>query len=183
MKCVHNFTSSSFGCVSYESKKRKSQVNMPNPYQRSGSLITIGIDAFYGAENVDIHNVDMMTDVSGPGTTFTRYTKAPTTASRATKRVKLSGDFKSLLNDSHRLSSRSKRKMERKIGSGRKGTIDEEEYLLTSISKLVTRFIATQGYCYSYNPLVAGLMMHTQEMRIVCCRICSNSQTHIGRRP
>lgn len=35
--------------------------------------------------------------------------------------------------------------MERKVGSGRKGTVDEEEYLLKSITKLVARFNTTQG--------------------------------------
>lgn len=45
----------------------------------------------------------------------------------------------------YRRSSRSKRKMERKVGSGRKGTIDEEEYLLTSIGKLITRLNTMEG--------------------------------------
>ncbi|KAF7980125.1 hypothetical protein HWV62_39551 [Athelia sp. TMB] len=76
-------------------------------------------DAFYGTEDVALSNVDVMTDVSMPATAFTRYTVAPTSASRTSKR-----------------SSRSKRKMERKVGSGRKGTVDEEEYLLKSNSKL-----------------------------------------------
>lgn len=44
-----------------------------------------------------------------------------------------------------RRSSRSKRKLERKVGSGRKGTVDEEEYLLKSVVKLVDRFKITQG--------------------------------------
>ena len=44
-----------------------------------------------------------------------------------------------------RRTSRSKRKMERKVGSGRKGTVDEEEYLLRSVSKLADKFAATQG--------------------------------------
>jgi elongator complex protein 1 len=35
--------------------------------------------------------------------------------------------------------------MERKIGSGRKGTVDEEEYLLKSITKLVEKFAVTIG--------------------------------------
>lgn len=35
--------------------------------------------------------------------------------------------------------------MERKVGSGRKGTVDEEEYLVRSVSKLVDRFLMTQG--------------------------------------
>ena len=34
--------------------------------------------------------------------------------------------------------------MERKIGSGRKGTVDEEEYLLKSVTKLVARWTAIQ---------------------------------------
>jgi elongator complex protein 1 len=34
--------------------------------------------------------------------------------------------------------------MERKVGSGRKGTVDEEEYLLRSVTKLVDRFVMTQ---------------------------------------
>ncbi|CAA7260510.1 unnamed protein product [Cyclocybe aegerita] len=86
-------------------------------------------DAFYGLEdNAALHNVDVMTDVSMPATAFTRFTVAPTTASRSSRRT-----------------SRSKRKMERKVGSGRKGTVDEEEYLLRSVSKLVDRFITTQG--------------------------------------
>ena len=35
--------------------------------------------------------------------------------------------------------------MERKVGSGRKGTIDEEEYLLNSVSKLVLRLNTMDG--------------------------------------
>lgn len=35
--------------------------------------------------------------------------------------------------------------MERKLGSGRKGTVDEEEYLLKSLTKLVERCATTQG--------------------------------------
>ena len=88
-----------------------------------------GSEEFYGAEDVALHNVDVMTDASA-FTAFTRYTAAPTAsaASRTTKR-----------------SSRSKRKMERKVGSGRKGTVDEEEYLLKSLTKLAGRLATTQG--------------------------------------
>jgi len=84
-------------------------------------------DAFYGIEDANLHNVDVMTDISMPATAFTRYTVAPTTVTKSSKR-----------------SSRSKRKMERKAGSGRKGTIDEEEYLLRSVIKLVGKFNVTQ---------------------------------------
>ncbi|KAL6305119.1 IkappaB kinase complex IKAP component [Sparassis latifolia] len=85
-------------------------------------------DAFYGVEDMDLHNVDVMTDVSMAATTFTRYTVAPSAVSRTTSKR----------------SSRSKRKMERKVGSGRKGTVDEEEYLLKSVTKLVGRFNTVQ---------------------------------------
>lgn len=43
-------------------------------------------DAFYGVEdNPTLQNVDVMTDVSMAPTTFTRYTVAPTTASRTSR--------------------------------------------------------------------------------------------------
>ncbi|CAL1711610.1 unnamed protein product [Somion occarium] len=92
-------------------------------------------DAFYGVEDTDLHNVDVMTDISMAPTAFTRYTQAPSSVSRTSKR-----------------SSRSKRKMERKIGSGRKGTVDEEEYLLKSVTKLVGRFNTTQAEAISLLP-------------------------------
>ncbi|KAF9222466.1 pol II transcription elongation factor [Gyrodon lividus] len=85
-------------------------------------------DAFYGTEDTNLHNVDVMTDVSMAPTAFTRYTVAASVTSKASKH-----------------SSKTKRKMERKVGSGRKGTVDEEEYLLKSMSKLVTRCAATQA--------------------------------------
>ncbi|KAH7928721.1 IkappaB kinase complex, IKAP component [Leucogyrophana mollusca] len=86
-------------------------------------------DAFYGTEDTNLHNVDVMTDVSMAPTAFTRYTIAPSaTSSKASKK-----------------SSKTKRKMERKIGSGRKGTVDEEEYLLKHLAKLVGRCSTTQG--------------------------------------
>jgi hypothetical protein len=42
--------------------------------------------------------------------------------------------------------------MERKVGSGRKGTVDEEEYLLRSVTKLVDRFLMTLGQLYLPGP-------------------------------
>ncbi|TFK44978.1 IKI3 family-domain-containing protein [Crucibulum laeve] len=92
-------------------------------------------DAFYGTEDPGLLNVDVMTDVSMAPTAFTRYTVAPTATSRSSKQ-----------------SSRSKRKQERKVGSGRKGTVDEEEYLLKSITKLVERFGSTQDDARSILP-------------------------------
>ncbi|KAG1866975.1 pol II transcription elongation factor [Suillus tomentosus] len=85
-------------------------------------------DAFYNVDDPTLHNVDVMTDVSMAPTTFTRYTVAPSATSKASNR-----------------SSKTKRKMERKLGSGRKGTVDEEEYILKSVAKLVERCATTQG--------------------------------------
>lgn len=90
--------------------------------------VYIVLDAFFGTEDPALANVDVMTDVSMAPTAFTRYTVAPSTVSRTSKR-----------------SSRSKRKLERKAGSGRKGTVDEEEYLLKSVGKLVDRFKNIRG--------------------------------------
>jgi patatin-like phospholipase/acyl hydrolase len=45
------------------------------------------LDAFYATEDPNLHNVDVMTDVSMAPTAFTRYTVAPSTASKASKFV------------------------------------------------------------------------------------------------
>ncbi|KAI0785729.1 IkappaB kinase complex IKAP component [Abortiporus biennis] len=86
-------------------------------------------DAFFGVEDTDLHNVDVMTDISMAPTAFTRYTVAASAISKT----------------SSKRSSRSKRKLERKVGSGRKGTVDEEEYLLKSVTKLVGKFNNAQA--------------------------------------
>jgi|SRR5882724_8921230 len=43
------------------------------------------IDAFYGVEDENLENVDVMTDVSNPETMFTRYTVAPTASSNRSR--------------------------------------------------------------------------------------------------
>jgi elongator complex protein 1 len=49
-------------------------------------LIATLTDVFYGNEDESaMHNVDVMTDVSAPATVFTRYTVAPTSASRTSR--------------------------------------------------------------------------------------------------
>ncbi|EIW80500.1 pol II transcription elongation factor [Coniophora puteana RWD-64-598 SS2] len=103
-------------------------------------------DAFYGTEDTNLHNVDVMTDVSMAPTAFTRYTVAPSAASKSSKK-----------------SSKTKRKMERKVGSGRKGTVDEEEYLLRSVTKLVSRFTAVQG---EVSRLLPHLFQFSAEHRV-----------------
>ena len=42
-----------------------------------------GVETFYGLEDANLTNVDVMTDVSNPGTMFTRYTVAPTSSDRS----------------------------------------------------------------------------------------------------
>ncbi|KIY69796.1 IkappaB kinase complex, IKAP component [Cylindrobasidium torrendii FP15055 ss-10] len=88
-------------------------------------------DAFFGLDGegaAGLADVDVMTDASMPFTAFTRYTVAPTSVSKV----------------SSKRTSKSKRKQERKVGSGRKGTVDEEDYLVKSVAKLVTRFSGTR---------------------------------------
>lgn len=80
---------------------------------------------YFGDEDTNLGNVDVMTDVSNPGTLFTRYTVAPTASDRSKR------------------TSRSKRKLDRK--AGRKGTVQEEEYLLQSLTKLISRLEAVEG--------------------------------------
>ena len=49
------------------------------------------------------------------------------------------------LNALVRRTSRSRRKLDMKQAAGRKGTVDEEQYILRSLSKLAARLIALQG--------------------------------------
>ncbi|KAG6888546.1 hypothetical protein C0992_008245 [Termitomyces sp. T32_za158] len=52
--------------------------------------------------------------------------------------------------------------MERKVGSGRKGTVDEEEYLLKSLTKLAARFVTIQAEA---RDLLHHLLQFTPEHR------------------
>ena len=45
------------------------------------------LDAFYGGDDLDLHNIDVMTDVSMAPTTFTRYTAAPSAVSKKSRWV------------------------------------------------------------------------------------------------
>jgi hypothetical protein len=148
MRCEISSENKSTACANSVSKRLKNPVRfISTPSRRANSSHPNSADAFYGAEDANLYNVDVMTDASMPASVFTRYTVAPSTASRTSKY----GLFRILYHDLpnamilYRRSSRSKRKLERKAGSGRKGTVDEEEYLLKSVSKLVGRFNTTQG--------------------------------------
>jgi elongator complex protein 1 len=54
--------------------------------------------------------------------------------------------------------------MERKLGSGKKGTVDEEEYILKSVTKLVERCATTQGEIKKLLPHLLQLsQVHREE--------------------
>jgi len=54
--------------------------------------------------------------------------------------------------------------MARKVGSGRRGTVDEEEYLLQSVTRLVTRFGTAQADTLR---LLPHLLQLTEEHRTI----------------
>lgn len=125
-------------------------------------------EEFYETEDLAMHNVDVMTDASA-FTAFTRYTVAPSTSapSRATTKR----------------TSRSKRKMERKVSSGRKGTVDEEEYLLKSLTKLTIKLSEAQGTCSNSPPPFSPKIRIRQQTRLRrSCLTCSDcSHPYTGR--
>ncbi|CED83780.1 IkappaB kinase complex, IKAP component [Phaffia rhodozyma] len=90
-------------------------------------------DAFFMQDDPALENIDVMTDAT-QATAFTRYTVAPSTV--LTRMTGMTGMTKASS------SKRSKRKNERKKAGGRKGTVDEEMYLLGSFSRLVEKFKA-----------------------------------------
>lgn len=68
--------------------KKVEQPGTPSPSDGSefNDIINVDyLDAFYGTEDTNLHNVDVMTDVSMAPTAFTRYTAAPSATSKASK--------------------------------------------------------------------------------------------------
>lgn len=98
-----------------------------------------------------LHNVEMMTDAGDSVVSaFTRYTAAPTATSKASKYVDQSDrqiSFDSLTTYSRTRTNKS-RKTERK--RGKKGTVDEEEYIVASFVKMVARL----DHLQSMSPLL-----------------------------
>ena len=78
-----------------------------------------------------------MTDVTA-FMAFTRYTVAPSTISKGSANVTVVPAYTSLIFPYFRRSAKTKRRK-----AGRKGTVEEEEYLLVSITKLVACIKAT----------------------------------------
>ncbi|KAK4687641.1 elongator complex protein 1, partial [Tremellales sp. Uapishka_1] len=84
-------------------------------------------DSFYIVDTEPaLEGVDVATNATTVATAFTRYTVAPTTAFSQT--TKMTGQ-----------TARSLHKKSRKRAAGRKGTVDEYEYLLASIGRLILR--------------------------------------------
>jgi elongator complex protein 1 len=68
---------------------RKKKVEEPGNFfslQYHQRALNSFLDAFYGMEDTQLHNVDVMTDVSQPYTAFTRYTAAPTALSKTSSK-------------------------------------------------------------------------------------------------
>ncbi|KDQ06369.1 hypothetical protein BOTBODRAFT_622525 [Botryobasidium botryosum FD-172 SS1] len=104
-------------------------------------------ETFYTEQDAaEMYNIDVMTDAgaSTAVTTFTRYTAAPSASSQRSKQT-----------------SRSKRKQERK--RGRKGTVDEQEYILQSIAKLVARLETMRTECQHLLPHLVVFSAEHQE--------------------
>ncbi|CAE6360205.1 unnamed protein product [Rhizoctonia solani] len=97
-------------------------------------------DGYYGREEPNLHNVDALTDASGISQ-FTKYTKALT--STTTRR-----------------SQKSSKKAARK--AGRKGTANEEEYILASLVKLNQRLEHMQKEA---SQLIPNLATFSEEHR------------------
>ncbi|GMK55839.1 hypothetical protein CspeluHIS016_0208950 [Cutaneotrichosporon spelunceum] len=84
-------------------------------------------DAFYLVENdVELENVDVATNATTVATAFTRYTVAPTTV--FSQSTRMTGQ-----------TARSKNRPSKRRQAGRKGTVDEYDYLVASIGRLVKR--------------------------------------------
>ncbi|ORY20535.1 putative Pol II transcription elongation factor [Naematelia encephala] len=83
-------------------------------------------DTFYIVDNEPaLEGVDVATNATTTASAFTRYTVAPTVFSQSTK---ITGQ-----------TAKSRHKPSRRRAAGRKGTVDEYEYLLGSLGRLVIR--------------------------------------------
>ncbi|ORX39112.1 IKI3 family-domain-containing protein [Kockovaella imperatae] len=107
-------------------------------------------DAFYMVDaEPNLEGVDVATNATTVATAFTRYTAAPTTAfsqsSRRTGRT-----------------DRSRNRASRKRPAGRKGSVDEYEYLVASIGRLVIR---AEEKSKDALPLLRHLILASPELR------------------
>ena len=85
-RCATSFANKSLDCKSFVSRKQSNQVGLCLCHRyRSDISNTDYKDAFYGTEDTNLHNVDVMTDVSMAPTAFTRYTAVPSVTSKASK--------------------------------------------------------------------------------------------------
>lgn len=88
-------------------------------------------EGFYGEDDPALDNIDVMSDTSTQMTQFTRYT---TTASIATQSSLATFSTKS---GSRKKEAKLKKKQERNKAGGKKGSVYEEDYLYTSVAKLL----------------------------------------------
>lgn len=72
--------------MSYASGRSKNQVCLSTDIHLRVTEHHFTPDAFYGVEDANLHDVDVMTDISMAPTAFTRYTQAPSSVSRTTSK-------------------------------------------------------------------------------------------------
>ncbi|GAC97137.1 Pol II transcription elongation factor [Pseudozyma hubeiensis SY62] len=95
-------------------------------------------DGFYGEENDPaLDNLDIQSDTSTQMTQFTRYTRAASIASQQSSLATFSTK-----SGSKKKSAKLKKKEERAKAGGKKGTVFEEDYLYTSVQKLIKERLA-----------------------------------------
>ena len=126
---------------------------------RNTILIPSVVSFFEGADSADIpDNVSLaLTDTSTSGGTFlTRYTNRTGTVNTQTTRK----------------TSKNRRREERKRARGKKGTVYEEEYLVSSIGRLIERINNVQE---EMQRLIEGLMRRGMRERALAAEeaICS----------
>ncbi|KZO97412.1 IkappaB kinase complex, IKAP component [Calocera viscosa TUFC12733] len=110
---------------------------------------------FYNDDNDNplLHNVDVQSSASTVATNFTRYTLAPSA-------------FSGVTGVSTSKSAKGRRKDARKRLSGKRGSVDEEMYLVSSVAKLVGRLNGLQADVGRLMPcLVTFSRVHREKAR------------------
>lgn len=113
------------------------------------------IDAFYIVEReIDIEGVDVATNATTVASAFTRYTVAPSTMfSQTTRMTGYVFTFSFILpwSAEWRVRQTAKSKRGKKRATGRRGTVDEWEYLVMSIGRLLARVDEKSGESLRYH--------------------------------
>lgn len=108
-------------------------------------------DTFYIVDSEPaLEGVDVATNATTAVTNFTRYTVAPTTVFSQSTRITGSVTPRAslwmhLADERISQTAKSRHKASKRRAAGRKGTVDEYEYLLASIGRLIARLDEKSG--------------------------------------